>query len=175
MKMAGTGATFPSTPGAQRVLETSLASLTCSIFGWRYCTLHVSEETSGVFTTTADKLDAGLIMTVKFKNIYLIVVPKKPTEHKINFVYNVQICISKDLWIWVYSNFRLWPCLCPAGSEVSAAIKCRQGTERMRRVYLGLCTNVSEEHNAPSSGLKRWNTNPEDHYLHSSPDILLTF
>jgi hypothetical protein len=24
MKMAGTGATFPSTPGAQRVLETSL-------------------------------------------------------------------------------------------------------------------------------------------------------
>jgi hypothetical protein len=39
MKMAGTGATFPSTPGAQRVLETSL------LVGIAYIT--VSEEHIG--------------------------------------------------------------------------------------------------------------------------------
>jgi hypothetical protein len=33
MKMAGTGATFPSTPGAQRVLETSLTV----VFMKTYC------------------------------------------------------------------------------------------------------------------------------------------
>jgi hypothetical protein len=41
MKMAGTGATFPSTPGAQRVLETSLTTWDTKIAKYSVAILNI--------------------------------------------------------------------------------------------------------------------------------------